>query len=891
MKRIFRFAALLLPVALLVASCVKEFGSEEGGLRRTYDFVDYLDSGTKTDLDDGDQTIWKAGDPVAFYTSGTADAQIKTVETDGPVAEFYVEAAEYVNAVYGADVLQNGKRGFKLQDVVKSEQNGSFGNAHVSVAHTLNLENPELHFRNITSMLRFKVKSQDVVFVRVYSRTNAQLGGDVLVMFDSNTGEPTASFTGENPIYSIKVSTQDKDGYFYVSLLPGTYKGGIEVRCFNRNGSRIASAVSKKDFTLAKNRILDMGVLDNYFAPEQGGGTESGLYLGIIGFNDELYKMDIERLDASSKTRFDSFINSLTTKNGTLLYYSVDQALRTLQLAQYPDDLYNVSLVTFTDGLDMGSPMMMDNYTTDEECLQNLNNRLSVSSVSGVPITAYSVGLRGNDVNTSQQVEMFRKNLKKLAYPESNAYEEYDMSSVNARFQEIADKISQTTSTTKYNFELTIPGKATGTVWRFTLDGASSATNSSLYIEGTFNLSTKALTNITYHGMTCSSGSTVQGQVNGIHITYSFSDIIPDGTSTISKDRVWTWWYAQSSSDFWQGNTEFDKDEDVKITVSHTKRSAVVLLDLDCSKSLDNQFYSLKNYAKDFIATLYNASFDPYAVTGITLDNSTMTLYVGNSSTLTATISPFAAAEKSVQWSSSNPSVATVDSNGKVTGVKAGTATITATTYDGGYTASCMVSVKEVTAINGYEYVDLGLPSGLKWATMNVGASKPEGYGDYFAWGETQPKSNYNWSTYKWCNGSENTQTKYNTSSSYGTVDNKTVLDPEDDAAHVNWGGSWRMPTYEEWKELRNNCSWTWTTQNGVKGRLVTGPNGKSIFLPAAGNRYSTSLYDAGSEGYYWSSSLCTGIPCAYGVDFSSDKVYWTNTHRHNGYSVRPVSE
>lgn len=196
---------------------------------------------------------------------------------------------------------------------------------------------------------------------------------------------------------------------------------------------------------------------------------------------------------------------------------------------------------------------------------------------------------------------------------------------------------------------------------------------------------------------------------------------------------------------------------------------------------------------------------------------------------------------------------------------------------------------------NGYEYVDLGLPSGLKWATMNVGATKPEESGDYFAWGETEPKTDYSWSTYKWCNGSYDTKTKYNTSSSYGTVDNKTVLDPEDDAANVNWGGSWRMPTAEECNELINNCTWTWTTENGVKGSKLTGPNGKSIFLPAAGDRESTGLFFAGSFGYYWSSSLDTGNSLkAYNFFFNSNvnsNVYWNYYYIHNGQSVRPVTE
>ena len=196
------------------------------------------------------------------------------------------------------------------------------------------------------------------------------------------------------------------------------------------------------------------------------------------------------------------------------------------------------------------------------------------------------------------------------------------------------------------------------------------------------------------------------------------------------------------------------------------------------------------------------------------------------------------------------------------------------------------------TYIDGYEYVDLGLPSGLKWATCNVGASAPEGYGGYYAWGETEEKSKYSWSTYKWCNGIDDTLTKYCTDSFFGTVDNKTVLDPEDDVAHVKWGGTWRMPTIEEQKELLNNCTCTWTTQNEVNGYKVTGPNGNSIFLPAAGFRDGTGTYDRGRYGFYWSSSLTSHYsPYACCLDF--DRVnYSSDTYNRAGYgSVRPVSE
>ena len=202
---------------------------------------------------------------------------------------------------------------------------------------------------------------------------------------------------------------------------------------------------------------------------------------------------------------------------------------------------------------------------------------------------------------------------------------------------------------------------------------------------------------------------------------------------------------------------------------------------------------------------------------------------------------------------------------------------------------SMIAPVEKPNSENGHEGVDLGLPSGLKWATCNVGANAPEEYGDYFAWGEVEPKTTYDWSTYKWCNGSYDTQTKYCTTSYYGTVDRKTVLDKEDDAAVVNWGGAWRMPTYAEQEELRQQCTWTWTTKNAVRGYQVTGPNGKSIFLPAAGHRDDSSLYYAGSIGYYWSSSLSTDYPInAYELYFDSDYVGWSNG-RCTGQSVRPV--
>ena len=273
-------------------------------------------------------------------------------------------------------------------------------------------------------------------------------------------------------------------------------------------------------------------------------------------------------------------------------------------------------------------------------------------------------------------------------------------------------------------------------------------------------------------------------------------------------------------------------------------------------------------------------------------------LAIGAEATLfVASILPDNANDKTYSWSSSDSAIASVDNSGKVTAKAKGNATIKATANDGsGVFASCSV---EVYRIDVPQAVDMGTVvngKNIKWASFNIGASSPEEYGLHYAWGETEPKENYSWSTYKWYGSYSTPPTKYNTSSSYGTVvDNKTVLDPADDVASVKLGGKWRMPTDAEWTELQTKCTWTWTTNyngTGVKGRIVTATNCNSIFLPAAGYRNGTDLYDAGSYGYFWSSSLDTDDPRrAWGVDFNSGGVYRGSYFRSSGRSVRPVTE
>lgn len=187
-----------------------------------------------------------------------------------------------------------------------------------------------------------------------------------------------------------------------------------------------------------------------------------------------------------------------------------------------------------------------------------------------------------------------------------------------------------------------------------------------------------------------------------------------------------------------------------------------------------------------------------------------------------------------------------------------------------------------------HQYVDLGLPSGTLWATMNVGANSPEEYGDYFAWGETAPKQEYTQQNYEWYDYSHLTFTKYCTNWMFGPTDNKTDLDPEDDAATVNWGEPWRLPTLEQIQELVDNCSWKWTLRNGELGQLVTGPNGNTLFLPSTGMR-DTSLINADWLGVIWSRTLFTEPTCGYVLEYHGGGLYVDNTHRSWGCPVRAV--
>ena len=318
----------------------------------------------------------------------------------------------------------------------------------------------------------------------------------------------------------------------------------------------------------------------------------------------------------------------------------------------------------------------------------------------------------------------------------------------------------------------------------------------------------------------------------------------------------------------------------------------------------DKSYIVVKTADGNNVRTYYSQPIQP--VESITLSQTSLALQLDSDPVrLTATVSPADADDTSYEWASSDESVVIVSSRGTVEAVGEGTATITCTALDGfGAVGVCEVTVGNAAPTPKYEYVDLGLS--VKWATMNVGATTPEEFGDYFAWGETEPKIWYDWSVYKW--GTSTKLTKYCTDSSFGTVDNKTTLDPEDDVAHVKWGGEWRMPTYDEWDELWDGkCTYTNTTQNGVKGfKLTSKVTGNSIFLPAAGYYENNSLEKGGEQCYFMTSNIwptydstkewTSPINASGGTRGWEEEIgkitYWSDGPwllRCNGYTVRPV--
>ena len=425
-----------------------------------------------------------------------------------------------------------------------------------------------LAFYNICGGIKFTVSRKDITSVTIKGNNGERLGGTAKIVFDEYEKpavlDEEVESKNEITVYAPAGGTFEAGKEYYIVTYPATLKSGFTIT-FRTSDMKEGFYVDNNKREIKRSVFSVLNQIDNNV----------------------------------SKIGFDSFINDLNTKNGTLLYYSVDKTITTMQSVPLPADLSTVAIVTFTDGLDQGSIMMNESYSSNAEYLNALNHRIMNEPVNGQSITAYSIGLRGQDV---ADISMFQDNLKKLASKDEYATEVTSMAEVNEKFKEIAEKLS--TSNYVQTITLKMPGLPNGTLVRFTFDNIKSAEKSELYIEGTFNLSTRSLENVKYEGLESTSGTEIKGIIDGIFVSFTFEGVHTENNKLIDNQFIDEWTYI-TSNNVWQINSEFDKTENSDIVTERS--SAAIMLVLDCSSSLGSDFPKAQTNAKDFINTLYGA--------------------------------------------------------------------------------------------------------------------------------------------------------------------------------------------------------------------------------------------------------------------------------------------
>ncbi|MBR3783672.1 MAG: hypothetical protein IKJ78_04305 [Bacteroidales bacterium] len=349
---------------------------------------------------------------------------------------------------------------------------------------------------------------------------------------------------------------------------------------------------------------------ENANSTSDGNGSDNetgeGIYLGIIGFNDQLYIKDISKLNQSTVSGFTGFINGLTSGNGTGLYFADYTALQKMHACAKPPKLKNVALVTFTDGLDNVSlandALNPENYNSTAEYREALHNKIINDQVHGINVAAYTIGLKGNDVTDNA---LFMENLRKLASSDNNVFQVANMDEAMQRFREIAENLYSVS--TSVNLGVNVPGGYDdGQVLRFTFDNASAATSSSRYIEATYRRSNgRTLESISYHGLAQGATSISSSSSQGTYYQFLFEDLkYADGTSISQADINNIMLWKKTSTGGWDRESEFDPASSSNIT--EDKSSALIMLVLDCTNSLGNDFSRMQQAGKSFVQTLAN---------------------------------------------------------------------------------------------------------------------------------------------------------------------------------------------------------------------------------------------------------------------------------------------
>ena len=349
--------------------------------------------------------------------------------------------------------------------------------------------------------------------------------------------------------------------------------------------------------------VFPVGILNddvfNFVEPDPE--DDSGIYMGVTSFNTTLKTLPIQRLSDTTKNTFFDFINGLQMDNATLLYYAVEKSIDALGNPTYPDNLSNAILITFTDGLDQGSLAMNPAPKNWRNYAAQLHTKINKTKIQGLPLKAYTIGLKSADVLDDEQ---FMFNLTQLASDDSNAHSVANIAEVENELTKIYKELNS--RTTKRSISITVPMMSDGDKYRLTLDGtnaSSSAKESKRWIQGTFSIDDYSLNNIEYYGISSTSGTKVKGSLNGLYLTFTFDDCRDETGNILDiKDEDIDEWIYIPSRDDWQHNVEMMREGVIK--VEDIKTSAAIMFALDASKSLGDQFPALKTTATNFIQRL-----------------------------------------------------------------------------------------------------------------------------------------------------------------------------------------------------------------------------------------------------------------------------------------------
>ena len=347
--------------------------------------------------------------------------------------------------------------------------------------------------------------------------------------------------------------------------------------------------------------------------PGPNPSTTEGIYLGVIGFNDQLYIKDISLLNNSTYQKFNSFIENLHPGNGTALFFADYTALKKMKAFPKPLELKNVALVTFTDGLDnistANSAYDPEGYGSTTAYRNALHNMIMTKPVHGLHVSAYSIGLKGSDVTDEAQ---FMETLRNLSSSDNNVFQVSNMDEAMERFAAIASNLYSIS--TSVNLGVNVPGGYDdGQRLRFTFDNVSTASSSTKYIEVTYrrtSSNTRTLENVIYYGLSQGATSIPSSSSQGAYYQFLFQNLnYLDGTPVSQADLNNIKLWKQTSIGAWDKETEFNPASST--TVTEEKNSALILLVLDCTTSLGSDFVRMQESAKNFVGTLANVNATP----------------------------------------------------------------------------------------------------------------------------------------------------------------------------------------------------------------------------------------------------------------------------------------